>query len=209
MNKDRNTNLWGAILIALGVVFLLANWGLFDAVSRFVWAILFVGGAAAFLYAYQSDRQRWWALIPGFALLALGLATAFGGVAGALTGSLFLGFIGLGFAAVYFANRQQWWAIIPAGVLLTLAAVAALPGASAGPILFLGIAFTFVVVYLAPAGGQRMTWALYPALGALVLAALSAHLLAPAFSVLFPLALIALGGYLLWQRGSAQSAGGH
>jgi hypothetical protein len=203
MTREHNPTLWGGILIALGVLFLLTNWGLLGTISRVLWAVLFFAGGASFLIAYGRDRRQWQALIPGFVLLALGAVVAFGDAMGALGGSLFLGLIGLGFAAVYFADKKRWWAIIPAGVLLTLAVVASLTGAAAGTVFLLGIAATFGFVYFAPTNGVRQTWAVYPAVAALVLAALTVNLFAPLLTIGVPLALILLGLYLLWQqRGS-------
>lgn len=114
----------------------------------------------------------WWALLPGFGLLALGAATLSSGAASA---PLFLGFLGAGFAAAYRAERRRWWAILPAGVLWTLALVAWLgetrPGSQVGWVFFLGLAATFGALFSLP-GAQRQRWALYPALGTLALALL-------------------------------------
>ncbi|GEO97445.1 hypothetical protein [Kocuria turfanensis] len=122
-------------------------------------------------------------------------------------GSLFLGSIRLGFAAVYLRDHERWWAIIPAGVMLTLA-VPAVGGASdagaraSGALFFAGLALTFVLVAVLPGGPGRRRWAWIPA-GALavlaVLVALDATALLSVLNYLWPLALIAGGGLLLWR----------
>lgn len=110
----------------------------------------------------------WWALLPGFGLLALGAATL---SSGAASGPLFLGFLGAGFAAAYRAERRRWWTILTAGVLWTLALVSWLgetrPGSQVGWVFFLGLAATFGALFSLP-GAQWQRWALYPALGTLV-----------------------------------------
>jgi hypothetical protein len=192
-----NDKLPGLLLIALGGLFLLAN---VTTIASLFGALLFFGGGAVFLAAYYRDRDKWWALIPGSVLLALGAAA----LSPFLSGSLFLGFIGAGFVAVYLSDLRRWWALIPGGILLTLALVAGAetlaPGWDAGPLLFLGFAATFTALYLLPpsAGGQR--WALYPAVACIALAVLSSGFISGLAS-LWPLALIILGLYLMWQRG--------
>jgi hypothetical protein len=125
----------------------------------------------------------------------------------ALGGPLFLGGIGLGFAAAYLANRQMWWALIPMGALLTLAVMAALGerdvigGMATASVLFFGMAVTFVLVAFVPGDGQRTRlWALIPA----TLLALTGVLMAASFisvlNMLGPLALVVLGLVLLWNE---------
>ncbi|ADI14909.1 hypothetical protein [Truepera radiovictrix] len=192
-----------ALLIGVGVLFLAANLGLLAWASAWLWALLFLGLGAAFWLVYREDRTRWWALLPAFALFALGLATL---VPGAASGGLFLGLIGVGFAALYRDDRRRWWALIPAGVLLTLGVVAWLDasalgaalGVDAGAALFLGLAATFGVLYRLPEGEGKQRWALFPALGLLALA-LFVLLASGGGGPALPLLLIALGALLLWR----------
>lgn len=105
---------------------------------------------------------------------------------------------------MYLRDHRRWWAIIPAGVMLTLALPAV--GASeagaraSGALFFAGLALTFVLVPILPGGPGRRRWAWIPA-GALavltVLVALEATALLSVFNYLWPLALIAGGGFLL------------
>ncbi|HEX7021371.1 MAG TPA: hypothetical protein VF171_00840, partial [Trueperaceae bacterium] len=83
MNKDSGTSrLLAFLLIGLGALFLLGNLGWLTALSRFVWSLAFLGGGAAFLSVYYGNRNQWWALIPGFALLALGATIMLDDLAG-------------------------------------------------------------------------------------------------------------------------------
>jgi hypothetical protein len=205
MMSKNNQPLWAYALIALGVLFLATNFGWFNWLTSWLWTSLFILGGGAFLYVYYQDRSRWWALIPGFALLAIGVAALSGNAAG----GFFLALLGAGFAAVYLSNRKRWWAIIPAGVLFTLALIAwfdtARPGADMGWLFFLGIAVTFGVLFFIP---ERQRWAIYPALGSL---AFMLIILVSQLGVWFvSLGLIIVGVYLVWRQstGHGGSRGG-
>ena len=202
--------LFGALLLLAGVLLLLQAVGAPVATGLF-WGVLFLAASAVFWYLFASDRQSWWAAIPGGALLGLGLSALADetGLPGAETwgGSLFLGALGIGFAAVYLRDHGRWWAIIPAGVMLTLA-LPAVGGASeagaraSGSLFFVGFAVTFVLVAVLPGGPGRRRWAWIPAAALAVLAvlvALEATALLSVFDYLWPLALIAGGGFLLWR----------
>ena len=190
----------GFALVGLGAFFLLANLGVFG-FGDFLPALLFFGGSALFLRHFNSDRdEHWWALIPGFALLAIALAI----VGGPLSGGLFLGTVGVGFIAVYLNNPRNWWALIPGGVLLTLGVTATplLPFIDEGIIFFLGLTATFVTLYRLPEGKGQQKWARYPAFGTLALSIMIAfdEMFGGFDNVLLSVALLVVGGYLLWQH---------
>jgi hypothetical protein len=167
---------------------------------------VFLLGGLGFLWAFATDREWWWASIPGMALVGIGLLIGYGALApeepGGVAAGLFLGSLGVGFLLVYLRNRQAWWAIIPCGVMITLALVTGLESESelgVGGVFFLGLALTFLVVYLVPNPEGRMTWALIPAavlgiMGFLILAA-AVQLI----GFLWPLALVVVGAYLLFR----------
>ena len=146
---------------------------------------------AALLAMGLRDRTRFLWVIPGGALLGLGLGAWLGGNFGGVS---FLGLTGLGFLLAYVLRPSEWWVLIPGGVLLTLALVALVealwPGLDAAWFLFLGFAATFGVLF---ALGHR--WALWPALGLLVPLAFWEGV----GEALFPLALVFLGAWLLWR----------
>lgn len=197
--------LGGALLIGGGVLLLLQNLGYFWGVEL-LWAALFAMAGVLFLAVYFRDR-RWWALIPGCALLGLSAPLALS-VAGdrwsEFGGAAFLALLGVGFAAVYIQNRAaQWWALIPAGTLGTLAVVASLDliGAAeaGGWVFFLGLALTFFGVALLPHGDRRCDWALYPAVACLGLGAIVAAATTSAFTIVVAVGLIGTGLYLLYR----------
>jgi hypothetical protein len=204
--------LWGILLIAGGIIFLLENLGMIT-VGEIFWSILLGVGAFGFLSVYLSNRENWWALIPGITLLAVAtlvfLNTVLPGETGDWGGVIVLGGIGLAFLLVYLTNRDNWWAIIPAGVMITLSAVVLLSevvtGFEVGGILFLGLGLTFALVAVLPNPNGQMKWAFIPAgvlvlMGLLVMAALSSLI-----NYLWPLVLILAGLFLvfrtfLWRR---------
>ncbi len=196
-DKGQRSQQFGLFLIGFGALLVLVNLGAFRLLATPLGAILFFAGGVAFLAVFYLNRQQWWALIPGFALLGLGMATLGGGEAG----SWFLGLLGAGFAAIYLSDSRHWWAIIPAGALVTLALTAwAGPGWLDGPLLFAGLAATFLLLHLLPEGQGKQPWALYPALG---LGAFAILVLVTAVgfpSVVWSLLLIAAGGWLLWRQ---------
>ena len=194
---NRNTQLWGWGLLALGVLFLLQNLGL--NFVGWIWGLVFIALGAGFLwYQQQNPSSHWWALIPGFTLLGLGTLIVFEPLFGDnWGGAVFLGAIGLGFLAVYWVQRSYWWAVIPGGTLLTLAVVAGTDGSNGdgGWLFFLGLTATFAAVYFL---GQR--WAVFPAAACLVLALLTNDGMQSLLGTLIPLALVLGGAYLLLQN---------
>jgi len=182
----------GAGLLALGTLGLLGNFGLLQTLSTLVWAALFALLGLGFLAWSRRNASSWWALIPGASLLGLGLTTFIGGDWG---GTVFLASIGLGFLVVYATHRARWWAIIPAGALLSLALVTRVGDDLGGTVLFLGLAATFAAVWL-----EAHRWALYPALACLGVAALTTNVFTSLWNVVWPLALILVGLYWLWNN---------
>jgi hypothetical protein len=195
---------WGLLLILAGVLFLLDSMNVIG-IGDVIWGVLLGVGGLAFLSVYFAWRTNWWALIPGFVLLAIGLLILLeqflpGGV-GAWGGSIVLGGIGLAFLAVYLSNREFWWALIPAGVMATLALVVGLENAlgefEVGGVFFLGLALTFALVGLLPTPQGAMRWAFIPAvilgvIGLLIMVAMTTMI-----NYLWALALIAAGLILL------------
>jgi hypothetical protein len=203
-NKNATNQSWALILIFLGLLFLATHFGWFGWLTNWLWSLLFLGAGAAFLYVYYQNRERWWALIPGSALLAVGVAA----LSGHAAGGLFLALLGAGFAAVYLSERKRWWAIIPAGGLLTLALLAwlgaARPAWDTGWLFFSGLAATFGVLFFLPEGQGKQRWAIYPALGCLVLV-LPTFLSSNIGSFMISLVLIAVGVFLFWRQSKDKS----
>jgi len=208
--QTRNTTVGGLLLIAAGIFFLLQNMGWFgelNELSDLVWTGIFGVGALSFLYIFFSRPQaQWWAAIPGFALLGLTgvifLDTFGPDFIQPLTGSLFMGSIGIGFLLIYLVNREMWWAIIPAGVLTTIAVVAGLEdvqGLDSGGVFFMGLGLTFLILgLLAQRTHEPQAWAFIPATVLLIMGILIGTNWIGFINVLWPFALIAAGGYWIW-----------
>jgi hypothetical protein len=196
----------GVLLILAGVLFLLEALGVLPGIGVPVWVLLFVVGGLAFLWVTIANREQWWAIIPGCTLLGVAGTIALSEVAGPWAGAIVLAAIGVSFWIIYLTRRDMWWPIIPGGVLITLALVAGfgdtLPDEMITGILFLGLAVTFLLVYLLPTSDGRMKWAWIPAavlsvLGIAFLASMGN--LVTLLAVAGPLALIIVGGFLLWR----------
>ncbi|HET91494.1 MAG TPA: hypothetical protein ENN99_12275 [Chloroflexi bacterium] len=161
----------GVLLILFGVLALLQSLGILEGALTLLWGLLFGAGGVLFLYTFLSDRTNWWAIIPGFVMLSIGVLLGLEFVAPDLGGNwggpLVVGGISLAFWIIYFTRRDQWWAVIPAGVMLTITLVIALSnlweGFDAGGIFLLGLGATFGLLALLPTPDGRMTWASIPA----------------------------------------------
>ncbi len=203
--RDIGRLVGGAALVLLGTLFLLQSLGVVGSIGAFFAALMFGVGGAVFLFVFASDATRWWAVIPGMALLGIGVllgleafSPALGGILG---GSVVLGAIGLAFWLVFLTNRDQWWAIIPGGAMLTLALVAALEnlplGIEPGGFFMLGLGLTFLLLAIIPTPAGRIRWAYLPAAVLLLIAVFLIFEAAHLASLVFPLAIIAVGGWLL------------
>lgn len=188
--------LWGAALVGVGLLLLLQTTGLVSSVGSLTFGLLFLLGSLGFLSVFLSNRTQWWALFPTFALGFIGLMIIrshmwlpFDG------GALFLGGLGAFFAMVYATQRANAWAIIPGGVLLTLGAVSlvndVVRGVDMGWFFFAGLAATFGFHHRQ----TRDSWSMLAALGCALVGALV--LAGSLMRFAFPLALVAVGGYLL------------
>ena len=197
---------WGGLLILAGVIFLLENMGLIT-IGELIWAILLGLGGIAFLTVYITDRQHWWALIPGCTLVGVSITLFlefFWPQAGSIaSGLVILGSIGLAFLIIYLLNWENWWALIPAGVLLTLAIVAVLdevyPQMDTGSVFFVGLGLTFAALALLPNPIGQMRWAFIPAVVLIVIGIVLAAVQFVVMSVVFALALIVVGVFFLFR----------
>ena len=203
--------LWGLLLIAGGALLLLQNFGVLRGSLNLLWALLMGGAGLFFLYGFVGNRANWWALIPGIILLDLSalivLTEIFPRFADVWGGPLVLGGIGLSFWAVYLVRRENWWAIIPGGVLVTLAAVAGMDSVfervgrrvDTGAVFFVGLGLTFALVGVLPNPHRPMRWAFIPAVILLVLGLAIFAAAESLVNVLWPVALILVGLYLVYR----------
>ena len=204
----RTVNTVGAILlIGVGILLLLQNFGILGGVVALIWSLIFGVGGLIFLYMFLTNRTQWWAIIPGFTLLGLAALIALDQfwprVGDVLGGTIFLGGIGLAFWVIYFLNREHWWAVIPGGVMFTVALVAGLDAVfedlEMGGVVLLGIGLTFGLLSLLPTPQGRMRWALIPAAVLLVMGLLITAATTGILEYLWPAALIVVGLYLLFR----------
>lgn len=211
INLKNNNTIWGFLLIALGAFVLLQVTGIFGVLSDLFWSIAFAAAGAVFLYVFLTGlHTRWWAAIPGFTLLGLAATVFYGRFSPPfltdIGGAVFLASIGIGFLAIFFTNRQMWWSLIPGGALLSVAAVAFVAEANIaflnpGSVLFIGLGLTFAVVGLMSTYlNLNLRWAYIPAAILLVMGIVVFTPFVGALNFVWPLALIAVGAYLVLRR---------
>jgi hypothetical protein len=190
-----NLRIWiGSFLIVLGALLLLERSGLFPGAVAFAWNLLVIAAGGYCLYRFaRKPRTDWWAALPGFGLVGLGLAGLLPAAWHALTASVFLLLLGIGFFAIYIIERSRWWAIIPGGVLITLGIVSVLGSdfnpAASGAIFLLGLGLTFLLVAVLAA----LSWAYIPGVILLVIGIALALPLQGTFGVALPAVLIVAG----------------
>lgn len=230
---DLNENLIAALFIAGGLTFFGAyfangvnQWGwLFPATSltavgatiwfstagidgEWIGAMFMVAVALPFWVAYLTNRENWWALIPGgiLTMVAVLIAGTTTNIADEIWVAIMLAGMGLAFLAVYFNRRESWWAIIPGGSLIGVGTTVFFAGLdlpepfvarlAGGSFMFvLGLTFAWLWILR----NQHNThWAKYPAVG-LVSIGLLIMLIGNNIEYVWPLILIALGAWLLWR----------
>jgi hypothetical protein len=228
-----NANLIAALFISGGILFLGAyfangidQWGwLFPAtallaVGATIWfsesgfdgewigAMFMIAVAVPFWVAYLTNRENWWALIPGglmtmVAVLVAGTTTR---IAEEIWVALMLAGFGVVFLLVYYSRQDNWWAIIPGGSFLGIGATVLFAGMDLpGPLetrlaggsfmLILGLTFGALWLLREKHGTK---WAKYPAvavgsIGALVM------VIGESVEYVWPLILIGVGAWLLWR----------
>ena len=191
----------GVLLITTGVIFLLQNFKIIALDWEFLMGPLFGLGGLIFLLVFMVDTDDWWALIPGIALISLGIIIFMGqgDFKNDWAGALFLAMLGFSFLLIYMFHPVHWWSIVPSGVLFTLAAVSVLPQGSdlSGGMFFLGIALTFWLVYILPKPVGKLVWALFPAVILFALGLLFLFDSTRLIAYFWPAALLALGAGVL------------
>ncbi|MFC2036816.1 hypothetical protein ACFLYD_02435 [Chloroflexota bacterium] len=105
--------LWAiALLLVLVTLDILRD----DAIAVFVLLAI----ALPFLGVFLRNRAQWWALIPAYVLLVIGVMIgllALGVLNDLLVAAYVLFAIAIPFFVVYARDRKLWWALIPGGVL--------------------------------------------------------------------------------------------
>ncbi len=202
---DRSRNWWalipGGVMLFLALTTLLVD----RAGGEWVGAMFLLLIGLTFLFVYLNNRARTWALIVAYVFGVLSIApmlAAFDEMA-AYFGAVFLFAVALPFFILYFRSMENWWAIIPAGALSVVGVIAAVAiaglinnatsGGYVNAFMMGGLAVTFAVVWLRHA----KPWA---KIVTIVLAALAVGSIffATNSQILWPVAIILVGAYLLF-----------
>jgi len=122
-NRRRRGVLGGAVLIAVGLTYLLAAVGVADATSY-----LFVLLGVAFAYAYAQGMRPYAYLVPAAILVGFGLGLLVPrwiSLPADAAAPVFLASLTVGLVAIYLIQPQARWPLVPAAVfgLIALAGV--------------------------------------------------------------------------------------
>jgi hypothetical protein len=164
----------------------------------------YVMGAIAlpFILTWLLDRSRWWALIPAYVMVAIGvmvLLTGYRILADEAVATYVLSAIALPFLIAYLLNRSRWPFLIPAYVLLAVGVMVGLIGLGVlddlliPAYVMLAIALPFYVVYIL---NRDNWWALIPA-GIMTVVALSFLVAEELTQYVLPAMLILIGIWVL------------
>jgi len=211
MRSQSGRIVFALALILFGVLALLDSLGVVDVPlvitgPNLIWALIFGAASVAFLITFFSDKNNWWAIIPGLTLL--GLAILVGGLIPssfeAFGAVLFMGLLSLSFWIVYFTHNENWWAIIPGGILASITGLIFITEFVANDLLgvavmFLGMAATFLLLYLLPKPIGRATWPLYPAGVLGIMGFLFLIGAGQAMNWIWGILLVLAGGYIIFR----------
>lgn len=106
------------IMLALAVIIPLDEYGAVP--ESFVGTVILVAIALPFLVIFLRDRSRWWALIPAYSLLAIGIMiplTETGVLSDFLVPAYIMFVIAIPFFVVFARDPKQWWPLIPGGIM--------------------------------------------------------------------------------------------
>ena len=112
VNRRRRGIVGGAVLVAVGIPYLLTAWGVPDATSY-----LFLSLGAAFLAAYITGLNAYVYLVPAATLIGFGtglLIPRWFGLPDAAVAPIFLASLAVGLVAVFVIRPQRRWPLIPA-----------------------------------------------------------------------------------------------
>ena len=176
--------------------------------GEFIGMLVLFSIGLPFLMVYLTDRSRRWALIPAGILLVIGLIPPLTlGFEGDSMGPVIMFLFALPFFAVYIWSPRSWWALIPAGffasiglaVLMTLGdrTFGVKESSLVGGVLFAGWALTFLALWLIRST-HPTAWAKYPALGLAVMAVIAFGFGTSGLELVWPVAIIAVGAFLLY-----------
>jgi hypothetical protein len=82
-----------------------------------------VAVALPFLAVFLRDRSQWWALIPAYVLIAVGVMVILieqGSLEDELPAAYVMLAVAAPFFVVYARNPKQWWPLIPGGIMAVI-----------------------------------------------------------------------------------------
>jgi hypothetical protein len=88
--------------------------------DAFIATYILGGIAFPFLFVYARDRSNWWALIPAYVLLSVGIMVGLIDtrvLSDMLIPAYVMFSIAIPFLFVYVRNPSEWWPLIPGGVM--------------------------------------------------------------------------------------------
>jgi hypothetical protein len=106
------------VLVAIAVMLGLTEWHILP--DAFVATYVLTAIALPFLVVFLRNRSNWWALIPCYVLLAIGIMVALIELRvlnDLLIPAYVLLAIAIPFFVVYARDPKQWWPLIPGGIL--------------------------------------------------------------------------------------------
>ena len=109
------------VLLAVAAMILLSETTLLP--DAFEATFILTAIALPFLVVYLRDRAHWWALIPAYVLLSIGvmvLLEELGILSDFLVPAYVMFVIAIPFFVVYIRNPKQWWPLIPGGIMAAI-----------------------------------------------------------------------------------------
>jgi hypothetical protein len=187
--------LWAVALLIAGITLgILRD----EAIAIYVLAAI----ALPFLVVFLRDQSQWWALIPTYVLLAIGVMLALLSIRvlrDEFIATYVLWVIALPFLVVFLRDQRQWWALIPTYVLTVIGLMVALIGIGIlGDLLvpayvMFAIAIPFLAVYIRD---SRQWWALIPG-GIMTFMGLAFLIATAAVQYIGAVALVLAGAWIL------------
>ena len=202
----------GYVLAVIGLIFLFIGED-----SAYLPVLIMFAIAAPFLFVFLRDRRQWWALIPTCVMGAVGLflLIEIGGNGVSWLPALIVFGIALPFYVIFFLKSDQWWALIPAAILTGagLATIIATGDISednavrfGGAVVLASVALVFALLWWRRKVYQT-GWAGVPAL-ILAAGALVVLIFGLGLQIFWALALIILGGWILFRSLRPRAKGG-
>jgi hypothetical protein len=109
------------VLLAVAGMILLSDTALLR--DDFQATFILTAIALPFLVVYLRNRAQWWALIPAYVLLSVGmmiLLEELGILSDFLVPAYVMFVIAVPFFVVYIRNPKQWWPLIPGGIMAAI-----------------------------------------------------------------------------------------